>query len=99
MDNNRIYVCGILVILAIFLSFFYLHLIGVRIQKNFSKNELSEKLDSAHKYYQKMELGYIRELALVSEKQKEYGFVGAGEVKFVSAEEKDLARAYFPVNP
>jgi len=85
--------------LAVFLSFSYLYLIDARIQKNFSKNELIGKLDLTRKYYQKMELNYIRELALVSEKQKEYGFVEAGDIKFVSAKEKDLARVYFSVNP
>lgn len=98
-DNNRIYVCGILTTLAVFLSFFYLYLIDVRLQKNFLKNELIRKLDLTRNYHQETEFNYIRELALVGEKQKEYGFVEASEIKFLSAKEKDLARVYSSVNP
>lgn len=98
-DDGRIYTCGFLAILAIFLSFFYLYLIDVRLQNDFSKNELVGKLGLTRDYHQKTELNYIRELALIGEKQREHGFVEAGEVKFLSAEEKDLARAYSFVNP
>lgn len=98
-NDDRIYVCGILTMLAVFLSFFYLYLIDARLQKNFLKNELAKKLDLVRNYHQKIELNYISELALVSGKQKEYGFVEAGEVKFLSVKEKDLARVYFSVNP
>lgn len=98
-NSSRIYICGFLTAFAVFFSFFYLYLINVRIQNNFSKNNFAEELDLIRKHHQEIEVDYIRELALVGEKQKEYGFVEAGDVKFVSAEEKDLARVYFPVNP
>lgn len=98
-DDSRTYICGFLTVFAIFLSFFYLYLIDVRLQNDFLKNELVGKLSLTRNYHQKIELNYIRELALVGEKQKEYGFVEAGEVKFLSAGKKDLARAHFSVNP
>ncbi|MEK7121981.1 MAG: hypothetical protein AAB807_00200 [Patescibacteria group bacterium] len=98
-NNSWIYICGFLTMSAVFFSFFYLYLINTRIQNNFSKNNFVEKLDLIRKHHQEIEVDYIRGLALVDEKQKEYGFVEAGNVKFVSVEEKDLARVYFPVNP
>lgn len=98
-DDNGIYIRGFLAVLAVFLSFFYLYLIDVRLQNDFLKNEIIGKLNLTRNYHQETELNYIRELALVGEKQREYGFVKAGEVKFVSVEEKDLARAHFFVNP